>query len=73
MYDSSAESSCGSFLRYFHAAVSNHLSEKPKLWLVLYGRLTQVGLYLEDYCQTLEIAYLENSIWVVNSPLLVED
>ena len=29
-------------LHYFHAAISNHLSEKPKKCLVLYGRLTQV-------------------------------
>ena len=28
--ESSAESSCMSFLHYFHAAISNHLSEKPK-------------------------------------------
>ena len=29
--ESSAESSCMSFLHYFHAAISNHLSEKPKI------------------------------------------
>ena len=40
--ESSAESSCISFLHYFHAAISNHLSEKPKICLVGYGRLTQV-------------------------------
>ena len=27
-------------LYYFHAAISNHLSEKPKLSLVVYDRLT---------------------------------
>ena len=30
--ESSAESSCMSFLHYFHAGISNHLSEKPKIW-----------------------------------------
>ena len=40
--ESSAESSCMSFLHYFQAAISNHLSEKSKICLVLYGRLTQV-------------------------------
>ena len=43
--ESSAESSCMSFLHYFvdfHAAISNHLSEKPKLFLVVYSGLTQV-------------------------------
>ena len=30
LHESSAESSCMSFLHYFHAAISNHLSEKPK-------------------------------------------
>ena len=39
MYESSAESSCMGFLRYFHASISNHLSEKPKICLVVYGRL----------------------------------
>ena len=33
---------CWSFLHYFHAAISNYLSEKPKICLVLYGPLTQV-------------------------------
>ena len=33
---------CMSFLHYFHAAISNHLSEKPKICIVVYGRLTQV-------------------------------
>ena len=33
---------CMSFLHYFHAAISNHLSEKPKICIVAYGRLTQV-------------------------------
>ena len=32
--ESGAESSCMSFLDYFHAAISNHLSEKPKIYLV---------------------------------------
>ena len=27
---------------YFHAAISNHLSEKPKICLIVYGRFTQV-------------------------------
>ena len=31
-----------SFLHYFHAAISNHPSEKPNICLVVYGRLTQV-------------------------------
>ena len=48
LYESSAESSCMSFLHYFHAAISKHLSEKPKICLVLYGRLTQVGLYASN-------------------------
>ena len=34
-------------LHYFHAAISNHLSEKPKICLVLYGRLTQV-YFIQD-------------------------
>ena len=34
--ESSAESSCMSFLHYFHSVKSNHLSEKPKLYLVVY-------------------------------------
>ena len=42
LYERSAESSCMSFLHYFHAAISNHLSEKPKICIVVYGRLTQV-------------------------------
>ena len=37
-----AESSCMSFLPYFHAAISNHLSKKPKICLVEFGHLTQV-------------------------------
>ena len=44
LYESSAESSC-SFLRYFHSAISNHLTEKRKICLVVYGRLTQVSVY----------------------------
>ena len=40
--ESSVESSCIGFLHYFHAAISNHLSEKPKICLVLYGCETQV-------------------------------
>ena len=32
------ESSAESFLHYFHVAISSHLSEKPKIYLVLYGR-----------------------------------
>ena len=40
--ESIAESPCMDFLHYFHAAISNHLSEKPKICLVVYGRLTQV-------------------------------
>ena len=42
LYESSAESSCMSFLHYFHKAISNHLSEKPEICIFLYGRLTQV-------------------------------
>ena len=42
LYESSAESSCMSFMDYFHTAISNHLSEKPEICIVLYGRLTQV-------------------------------
>ena len=38
----SAEIFCRGFLHYFHAAISNHLSEKPKRCLVLNGCLTQV-------------------------------
>ena len=38
----SPEISCMSFLHYFHTEISNHLSEKPEISLVLYGRLTQV-------------------------------
>ena len=38
-----------SFLHYFHAAIINNLSEKPKICLVLYDRLTQVGLYHNVY------------------------
>ena len=34
------------FLHYLYAATSNHLSEKPKLCIVSYGRLTQVRLYM---------------------------
>ena len=30
--ESSAESSCMSFLHYFHAAISNHLSEMEARW-----------------------------------------
>ena len=33
-------------MHYFHAAISNHLSEKPKVCLVLYGPLTQVSLFI---------------------------
>ena len=40
--ESSAESSCMSFLHYFHLAISKHLSVKPKICLVIYGCLTQV-------------------------------
>ena len=32
---------------FFHTAISNHLSEKPKRCLVLYGRLRQVLLYIK--------------------------
>ena len=42
LYASSAESSCMSFLYYLHAAISNPLSEKPNISIVVYGRLTQV-------------------------------
>ena len=45
LYESSAESSCMSFLHYFHAVISNNLSEKPTICLVVYGRLTQVLLH----------------------------
>ena len=45
--ESSAESSCMSFLHYFHTAVSNNLFEKPDIYPFLSGRLTQVGLYEE--------------------------
>ena len=34
LYESSAESSSMSFLHYFHTAISNHLSEKPKICLL---------------------------------------
>ena len=33
-----------SFLHYFHAAIGNHLSEKPKICLVVYDRLTQYNV-----------------------------
>ena len=33
------ESSAESFLHYFHAAISNYLSEKPRICLVLYINL----------------------------------
>ena len=43
LHENSAESSCMSFLHYFHSAISmHHLSEKPEIYLVLYGHLTQV-------------------------------
>ena len=42
LYDCRAESSCMSFLHYFHTAINNHLSEKLEICIVLYGRLTQV-------------------------------
>ena len=42
LHESSAESSRRSFLHYFHAAISNHLSVKPTIVLVVYGLLTQV-------------------------------
>ena len=46
--ESSVESSCMSFLHYFHTAVSNNLFEKPDIiYPFLSGRLTQVGLYEE--------------------------
>ena len=38
-----------SFLHYFHAAISNNLSEKPKICLLVYGRLSQVLLYKMVY------------------------
>ena len=37
------ESSRESFLHYFHSAISNHLSEKPELYLVLYGHRGHLG------------------------------
>ena len=46
LYESSVESTCMSFLHYFYTAISNHLSEKPKICIVDHGRLTQVCLYL---------------------------
>ena len=53
LYESITESSCTRFLYYFYAAImcflyyfhtalTSHLSERPKLFLVVYGRLTQV-------------------------------
>ena len=42
LQESSAESFSMSLLLYFLAAISNHLSEKPEICLVVYGRLTQV-------------------------------
>ena len=45
--ESSAESSsCRSFLQYFHAAISNHMSEKPEISLILLCRLTHVHMSL---------------------------
>ena len=35
--ESSTESSCMSFLHYFHAAISNHLSEKPNMFCCIWS------------------------------------
>ena len=44
--ESSAESSCMSlsFLHYFHAAISNHLSEKPKIYMHYFMWSLNTGL-----------------------------
>ena len=36
-----------SFLHYFHAAISNHLSEKPKICL---GFIWSLRLYMSVFC-----------------------
>ena len=48
--ESSAESSCRIFSRYFHAATSNHLSEKPDdtscfIWFLSTGLTVLIVCY----------------------------
>ena len=61
--ESSAESR--SFLHYFNAAISNHLSEKPKVCLVLYGRLLK-QLYAIRISRRYRAVWLFIAYFVVN-------
>ena len=48
LHESSAESFCGSFLRYFHSAINNHrsitISMSPE-WVVAYNRFDCIKLF----------------------------
>ena len=45
LHESSAESSCMSFLHYFHTAISNHLSEKPEICFFIWSLNTGLTVH----------------------------
>ena len=48
MNESSAESSCRSFLHYFRAAINNHLYEKPKICCLIWSLNTGLTVSMQQ-------------------------
>ena len=60
--ESSAESSCMSFLHYFHAAISSHLSEKPKYVLFYMVAKHRFDCIVSTLCIRSQIATIMQTI-----------